>query len=634
MRPIQFGRLPHGVAVAGLLLASLLSGCRPQVSAPQAVSVPTSDVMVAAPASSETAVSVTAAKPAVSPEGAPGEAVYVASVSDEPADLVEAHLAAGEFGNAVAVADAVEDDALRAELLGRIAAVEAEAGEFEAAGLILNRFPELREEEKTVASNAKPSFAGGAGGLMEIMQMIQFGTGGPDAWDVDGSGIGQPAPIPYGLMSGNLGGISVDPLGRLTLLTKAEQSSRLRDLFGAARVADLNSDMAAKSDLRVVSLTRLEKAVAERLRRGEVVPTSMHQLAGLTRVQYVFLDETTNEILLAGPAEAWRYDEKGTAVGVETGHPTLQLDDLVTLLRTFDAGGNHAFQCSIDPRPEGTQAVQEYAAKSAARGPLSAGAGVRSFARRLGELLGEQDVMVNGVPVDSRVARVIVEADYRMKLIGIDKLDAAGIPSFFDLLTVDPASGPVATKALRWWLTVNYDAVMHSEEKTAFEFVGPAVKCLSEDEFFNAQGERVTTGTAETANRRFAEQFTAKYEELAAGDTIFADLRNVFDLSLAAAIIRAEGLDQRAGWDRGVFAAGGEYETAPYMPAETVETVVNHRVYNGTEIVVQVAGGVRGDLMSVLKDSSIYRTAIRAGEAVAAVQAAETPEARWWWDAK
>lgn len=46
-------------------------------------------------------------------------------------------------------------------------------------------------------------------------------------------------------------------------------------------------------------------------------------------------------------------------------------------------------------------------------------------------------MIVWGVPADSRVARVIVEADYRMKLVGINKLDVGkDVPGYFDLLPV------------------------------------------------------------------------------------------------------------------------------------------------------------------------------------------------------
>ncbi|MBA3315901.1 MAG: DUF1598 domain-containing protein [Planctomycetota bacterium] len=585
MRPIRFGRFARGFVAAGLLAAPLC-------------------------------------------------AAETASTTIPPtAERVDAHLAAGEFSAAAQLA-ANADPAIRGTLIEQVFEAETAAGEFLAAGLIASRFPEVAGRDAVVDEATAGDLAGGAQGLQELIQLIQQTTGGPPTtgWlDIDGTG-GTIAP--FGIGNQNPGGVSVDPLGKMMLLAKADTTARLRDLAFSARVADLNADMANASDLRVVSLTRLEREVAERLARGEAVPTSMRQLAGLTRVQYVFLDETTREILVAGPAEGWRYDESGAAVGAETGKPVLHLDDLVTVLRTFGPQGASAFQCSIDPRAEGMKAVQEYAANSAARGPLNSGAGVRNFANRLGQLLGEQDVYVGGVPVDSRVARVIVEADYRMKLIGIDKLQAASLPSFFDLLSVDSSAEPVATKALRWWLTMNYEAVLHSNDKTAFEFVGQAVKCLSEDEFLNADGERVSTGRAEATNRLFADRFTAGYEELASTDPVFAELRNVFDLSLAAALIRSERLDERADWNGGVFAANGAYQPASYVPAESVATAVNHRVYNGSEVVVQVAGGVRGDLMSLLQDTTVYRTAIRTGEAVASVKATPAPETRWWWDAK
>ena len=62
---------------------------------------------------------------------------------------------------------------------------------------------------------------------------------------------------------------------------------------------------------------------------------------------------------------------------------------------------------------------------------------------------------------------------------------------------------------------------------------------------------------------------------------------------LVAALIQHEGLEARAGWDRGVFAVNGAFRPASYHAPREVDTVVNHRVYNGRDVVVQVAGGVR-----------------------------------------
>ena len=44
--------------------------------------------------------------------------------------------------------------------------------------------------------------------------------------------------------------------------------------------------------------------------------------------------------VIGGPAEAWRYNETGLPVGESSGRPTLQLDDFVTVLRTFSPGGS------------------------------------------------------------------------------------------------------------------------------------------------------------------------------------------------------------------------------------------------------------------------------------------------------
>ncbi|MGC1272410.1 MAG: DUF1598 domain-containing protein, partial [Planctomycetaceae bacterium] len=622
MRPIRFGRLFFGLAVAGLFVVPLLTGCSRQPATQAATPSSAAETPRAPAAAAEPAATVEA--PAVTTTPADTKPATSTPEIASPEQQAEAHLAAGEFSAAVEAADAVEAPAAREELLEEIAETAADAGEYQAAGLIVSRFPQEARRQAFADRIAGSDLAGGGPqpDFSQLMDLIQNTT---KPWfDVDGAG---------GTMRPYNTGVFVNPIGLMALLSQPEQSARLRDLAFEARVADLNKDMANASDLRVVSLTRLERAVAEKLRAGEPVPTSMGYLAGLTRVQYVFLDEATGEILLAGPAEGWKYDATGAAIGVESGKPVLHLDDLVTVLRTFGPGGLDAFQCLIVPRPEGLKAVQDYAASSVARGPLRAG-GAKNFAETLGEKLGEQDVVVNGVPQGSRVARVIVEADYRMKLIGIDKLQGADLPSFFDLLSVDPSSGPVATKALRWWMTMNYEAVLHSGDKTAFEFVGQAVKCLSEDEFLTAEGERVPTGKAEATNKLFAEKFTAGYEQLATEDLVFAELRNVFDLSLAAAIIRAEKLDERTNWDRGVFAAGGAYEPARYAPARAVETAVNHRVYDGSEVVVQVAGGVNAEMMNLIRDTSIYRAAVRTGQAVAAVQAAAAPESRWWWDVK
>lgn len=546
----------------------------------------------------------------------------------EPADVsarVDAHLAAGEFGPALDAAKKVADPAQQANLVQKVAAAQQAAGEPVTAAATLQRISRTAPRGNGAGMVAGRGSFGGGGTMADfqtLMNMIQQNTSGK--WMLVDQEGGAMTEYPYG--------VRVSPNGLLHRLSNEEQSGVLASLGMQARKADLNADVARRSDLRLVSLTRLERAVAQRLADGQPVPETMAQLAGLSQIKYVMVYPESHEIVIGGPAEEWQYNGQGQPVGVTSGRPTLQLDDLVTVLRTF-ARGDADFGCSINTRDAGVRALTDFVQKSQARGPLSPSS-VRNWVTQLQQKLGRQDIEIWGVPTDSRVARVIVEADYRMKLIGIDKLKAGkDIPSYFDLLTANSPKNVQTMDALRWWLTMKYDAVSHSSDKTVFEIQGSSVLCQSENQFLTAEGKHVPTGQSEPTNRAFAQNFTANYDKLAARDPVFADMQNIFDLALVSALIQHEKLNDKAGWDLGVFTPRGDYATAHYAVPKEIDSVVNHRVYNGRDIVVQVAGGVRGDVMSVVKDPKLTQESSRLGNMAQAAKAPELPVGRWWWDA-
>jgi hypothetical protein len=550
------------------------------------------------------------------------------------ADLLQAQLEAGEFGPALATLKSI-DDGDHTRLLQMVADAQIQAGEFDAARNTIRRMPAGVRGRAAGERTGRETMAGGGVNIDELIELIQNNTGEPEgaSWSEGeaGEGIGTiDTWDPGGLQDG---GVRVDPNGLLYRLTRAERDGRLAALGARARRADLNDDMARTSELRLVSLTRLQQETARRLAEGQPIVASMKNLAGLSQIRYVFVFPEEREIVIGGPAEAWEINDNGTPVGTVSGRPTLQLDDFVTVLRTFAPGGPGIFRCSINPREEGLKQLKDFVEKSNAAGPIKP-ASVKDWVAKMEAALGPQDVEIEGVPVESRVARVIVEADYRMKLIGIDKLEnGAGIPSFFDLLPQSEQKNAADVDALRWWLTMKYDAVMHSPDRDVFEVQGSSVLCQSENELITALGQRVPTGKSEATNRLFAQRFTEKYPQLAQGDLIFADLQNVFDLALVAALIRHERLDQRTGWQPGVFAADGQYRTTAFAPAKTATSVANHRTYRGRDIVVQVAGGVRGDLLSVVQDDQVYRETDRLRNVTAKGRPPQLPEGRWWWDA-
>lgn len=542
------------------------------------------------------------------------------SVSDRQQRVAD-HVAAGEFGPALNLAASAPTPVDKAQLLNQVANGQQAAGDLDAAAGTRRRIPRSEKAAINPQQNPAPMAGGAMQGMMQLMRLIQQST--PGKWqDNDGEG---------GSMSPFMTGVKVAPGGLLQRLTNEELTGQLVSMGVKARKADLNQEISKKSSLRMVSLARLERAIAQRIEEGLPVPESMAQFAGLYQVKYVFAYPDANDIVLAGPADRWQYNAQGQAVSSSEGRPTLQLDDFVTVLRTF-ARGEGSFGCSINTRDEGVKALKEYVEKSSGRA-ISAEA-TRGWVSQLQKKLGRQDVVVWGVPGDSRVARVIVEADYRMKLIGIDKLNAGKeIPSYFDLLPMSQQKNPPTMDALRWWLTMQFDSVLHSADKSVFEIQGSSVLCQSENQFVTSEGKHVPTGQSEATNRLFAENFTKHYAKLAAKDLVFADTQNVFDLALCSALIKSEHLDQKCAWDLGVFAPQGAYSPATYPVPREIDSVVNHRVYRGHEIVVQVAGGVTANVMAAARDPKLNKASPDLGSVGTAAKAPELPVGRWWWDA-
>ncbi len=107
---------------------------------------------------------------------------------------------------------------------------------------------------------------------------------------------------------------------------------------------------------------------------------------------------------------------------------------------------------------------------------------------------------------------------------------------------------------LRWWFTLNYDSVVASADRRAFALRGQGVKVESENERLSAEGRRIHTGQSEELNRKFASGFTEHFEALCRKYPIYAELRNLCDLALVCALVREEGLAEKAGWHMTCFA--------------------------------------------------------------------------------
>ena len=324
--------------------------------------------------------------------------------------------------------------------------------------------------------------------------------------------------------------------------------------------------------------------------------------------------------MLAGPAEACRLNDNGNVVGEKSAAPLLRLDDLVTALRAADSGRAAEIRCSIDPTPEGLARFQRAA-------PRTTASLTPARLKQLEESLGAQTITLAGVPGDSHFARVMVAADYRMKRLAM-QLDDSPVDGLESYLQLAAADGPAAAANLmpRWWLAPDFAPLRTSSDRLAWEVRDARVQVLTEDSLLAARGELQQTGRSSPAARRWAEQFTARYEALSRELPVFGELRNCMDLAVAAAIIIRHDLLTEADYEPPLLLDPEQLGTERYYVPKQVSSQAG-LVRSGRNVALGVSGGIEINARAVAdrldEDESLSR--VRAN-------AKPTAESRWWWD--
>jgi hypothetical protein len=536
------------------------------------------------------------------------------------------HVAAGEFGLAARAATKLpiaERDVALAEIAARQAASGARRGSLSTLLAIEGQSARTGAVESIRRQPLVPRVGGG--GVMAdfdtLIDLIET-TIAPDSW-IDAGGTGSVSGFPTGVL--------VDDSGVMSRVS-TEITNGLPELRRASLAAAANRDPRVPAKLRKVSLPRLERALELRYAEGKPPTDAMLQLAGLQRVQYVFVYEETGDIVIAGPAGDWGANEEGRIVSAETGVPVLHLDDLVAVLRNSAESGT--FGCSITPTRENLEAAQEYLAETGSR-PLAPGKASREkWVAGLREKLGLQEITVHGVEPGSHAAKTIVEADYHMKRIGMGlEKGVLGVTSYLDAIELKRGESPPPLGVLRWWFTLGDGAIRAAEDRNAFELKGPSVKVLSENELLTKRGERVHTGKSEELNAQFADSFTRCFDALAAKYPIYAELRNLFDLAVVAAVIKHERLADRTLWQAAHLLDPEKYvvrtETAPTQ----VMSIANYRVINDRTLVAGVSGGV--EVVASSKLNTDRYQSDRYGDLEAGRAQSAKPNlgpTQWWWD--
>ncbi|HTN76951.1 MAG TPA: DUF1598 domain-containing protein [Pirellulaceae bacterium] len=420
----------------------------------------------------------------------------------------------------------------------------------------------------------------------------------------------------FNFRGNNVGGVSIDAKGVVSGPSLDGRNANLQQM--RQDIKKPAADLARPVELRMVSLRGLEAAVADAQKnKMGVLPDEVRFLAGIQRIQYVFVYPEANDIILAGPGEGWKVRDDATVVGVTTDRPVVLFDDLIVALRTSKAAREASISCSIDPTPEGRRNLDAFLAKQKTFNP--------TIPAQIEKAMGPQVITLTGVPTDSHLARVLVAADYRMKRIAmhLDPSPIKELPSFISMMQ---AKKSISKDMMpRWWLACNYEPLGRSEDGLAWELRGPGVKCMTEDDFIGADGGVKGSGKQNPMALAWANQMTEVYDKLAVKDPVFGDLRNVMDLCVVAALIDKEEMLSKAKLELPLLMSETDgYEYEKWNSPKQIATQSSF-LKAGREYIITASGGVEVTSWEVASKSEVSE---KVGQTRAGAKA---PEGASWW---
>lgn len=427
---------------------------------------------------------------------------------------------------------------------------------------------------------------------------------------------------PAAAQLGAVGGVYIDSEGVLRDASQLTEDELLEMQRLAESRRPENQEVQAASPLRKVSLKRLEAQLRDLHASNQSIPPSLRYLAGLERIQYVLFYPEQQDVILAGPAGAWKPSTTGEMVSVNTGAAVMQVDDLIVALRYACTENPPApfIGCSIEPTAQGMQNYNNFM--------RSLGGGLNrsqmpQIIQGMQQAMGMQAVKIFGIPADSHFALKMAVADYRLKRIalGHDPSPVNGVVNYLDLASKRLTGGRQPQQ--RWWFAAEFDALEHSADELAWEFQGQGIKVTTAPGLFSAPGQTQATPAA----KQLATALTKHYPELSRKVPVFGELQNLIALSVAAELIASR---RETGWQPEFLLNEQECVVGTFPVPKEVASLANWRFVNNQHWLISISGGVEISPAGMIRQSS--RPAEKTDLPEVHTKLKTVPADRWWWD--
>jgi hypothetical protein len=297
-----------------------------------------------------------------------------------------------------------------------------------------------------------------------------------------------------------------------------------------------NSCEAGCAKLRCLSIRALQNEL-NAVRPGENPSPDILRFAEMTFIKGYVTDTDNRDLIIIGNREP--------------DLPPVDLENFVVALRSawnyYEPYGNPI--CSIDPDPAIIQKLLKTGNSIlSSETPEQAEVRLNEWHRVCGS---PQNVRVSGIPFYSQFASIMVKADYDMKKIvdGSDTLEIPNLQSLSDMalekIREDFSPGkplPFSLSMNRFWFYPGENS--YDEDEGVVLIRNCPVTLLTEEAYGNME---FGTGKQNPLAQKFAENFTACYDEVAKKRAIYSQLQNLFRFVALAKIIKYKSSDSEAG---------------------------------------------------------------------------------------
>ena len=145
-----------------------------------------------------------------------------------------------------------------------------------------------------------------------------------------------------------------------------------------------------------------------------------------------------------------------------------------------------------------------------------------------------------------------------------------------------------------------------------------------------ADGGLSQSATANRASELFTQAFTKKYPEIAAASPVYAQLRGLIDLTIAAALMQREDYYGQAQWQADVLRDDAAVPVAALPTPKQVDCVIN-ALWKGNRLLAPASGGVQIQAEQAL-DPQLWLPDERGRVSKLRSSLSQRPDERWWWD--